>query len=69
MNASPPQNARVNPDPNPVRVSRTFTRKVNGKLAESTYGYVAVKEGGLYDEALVAWADTRARILKAKRAA
>ena len=68
MNPSPSQNPRV-PDPNPVRVSRTFTRKVNGKLVESTYGYIAVKEGALWNEALIAWADTRERSLKARRAA
>ena len=65
MNPSPSQNPRV-PDPNPVVVRRTFTRKVNGKLVELSYGYIAVKEGDLYDEALIAWADTRARGLKAR---
>jgi len=64
-------NARVNSklDPNPVKVSRTFTRKVNGKLLELSYAYIAVKEGDLWNEALIAWADTRARGLKAKRTA
>jgi len=67
VNPSPtPTRTRFNPDPNPVRVSRTFTRKVNGKLVGFSYGYIAVKEGDLYDEALIAWADTRARGLKAR---
>jgi len=66
MNPSPSQNPRV-PDPNPVVVNRTFTRKVNGKLVESTYGYIAVKEGDLYDEALIAWANRRERELKDRK--
>jgi len=60
VNPSPtPTRTHFNPDPNPVRVSRTFTRKVNGKLVEFSYGYIAVKEGALWNEALIAWADTR----------
>jgi len=56
-------------DENPVLVTRTFVRGVNGAPVVSSYGYTAVKEGTLWDAELIAWAERRAGRLAQRTAA